>query len=202
MFDRPGRGQRPSPDSDAELFRALSEGSETAMATLYELHGALIYRFSLRMCQDEAIAEEVTQDVFLVLLKESGRFDSKRAALSTWLCGIARRLIWKQLERRRRHLPLELLDEGSEMESAEDGPGALLNRKEAVLAVQRGLDALPLDLKAVIVLCEFEEMKYEVAALVLGVPVGTVRSRLHRAKNRLALLLRDDSVTAKKDIIP
>ena len=85
------------------------------------------------------------------------------------------------------------------MESTEDGPGVVLSRKEAVLAVQRGLDGLPLDLKAVIVLCEFEEMKYEDAAVVLGVPVGTVRSRLHRAKHRLALLLRDDSVTTGKD---
>jgi RNA polymerase sigma-70 factor (ECF subfamily) len=57
------------------------------------------------------------------------------------------------------------------------------------LAVQRGIAALPLDAREVIVLCEFEEMTYEEAATVLGVPVGTVRSRLHRAKSRLALLL-------------
>jgi RNA polymerase sigma-70 factor (ECF subfamily) len=200
MFERRGRSRSPNPDSEAELLRALSEGSEAAMAALYQLHGSLIYRFCLRMCQDESIAEEVTQDVFVALLKQAGRFDAKRATLSTWLCGIARRLVWTQMERQSRYSPLPAFEERNEIESPEDDPGVVLSRKEAVQAVQRGLDELPLDLKAVIVLCEFEEMKYEDAALVLGVPVGTVRSRLHRAKGRLAGLLHEDRAAGRKDI--
>jgi RNA polymerase sigma-70 factor (ECF subfamily) len=167
------------------------------MAALYQLHGGLIYRFSFRMCKDEATAEEVTQDVFLALLRHKDRFDPRRASLSTWLCGVARRLVWKQLELRQRYLAME--PAGESAESREDDPAVAFSRKETVLAVQRGIAELPLHLKEVIVLCEFEEMKYEDAALVLGVPVGTVRSRLHRAKSRLALRLQDDPVAIRKD---
>jgi RNA polymerase sigma-70 factor (ECF subfamily) len=118
------------------------------------------------------------------------------------LCGIARRLIWKHLERRERYSPIEPSDNESEVESPDDDPGAALSRKETVEAVQRGIDALPAQWKEAIILCEFEEMTYEEAALVLGVPVGTVRSRLHRAKTRLALLLRGAGVSTSKENNP
>jgi hypothetical protein len=64
MFERRERNQRSNPVSEAELVRALAEGSDSAMAALYQLHGGLIYRFCLRMVQNESIAEEVTH-VFL-----------------------------------------------------------------------------------------------------------------------------------------
>jgi RNA polymerase sigma-70 factor, ECF subfamily len=199
MFQRRGRGERPTPDSEAELFRALSKGSEAAMTTVYHLHAGLIYRFSMGMCQDQSIAEEVTQEVFLALLKQPDRFDPKLASLSTWLCGIARRLIWKRLQQRQRHSPIGSSDEYIEMASPDDDPGVAMGRQKAVLAVRHGLDELSPDLREVIVLCVFEELKYEDAAQILGVPVGTVRSRLHRAKSRLTLLLRDDLATPRKD---
>jgi len=182
MADRSTEG------SDAELVRALAEGSGDAMAALYRRHGGLVYRFCLRASQDQSIAEEATQDAFLILLKDAARFDARLASLSTWLCGIARRLVWKQLERRQRLVSID--DEAGDFETPDDDPGVQLSRQQAVDAVQRGIASLPLDAREVIVLCEFEEMSYEEAAIVLGVPIGTVRSRLHRAKNRLAGLLR------------
>ena len=202
MFGREQRGECSESESDSDLYRALAQGSDEAMAALYRRHGPLIYRFSLRPCQDRSIAEEVTQDVFLALLRQSDRFDPARAALSTWLCGIARRLVWKQLERRHRHLLVDFPEESIGAESMEDDPGVLLSRKVAVAAVQRGLDSLPVQLKEVIVLCEFEEMKYEDAALVVGVPVGTIRSRLHRAKARLALVLGGAAMNTPKENTP
>jgi RNA polymerase sigma factor (sigma-70 family) len=132
----------------------------------------------------------VTQDVFVALLGKPERFDPNRAAISTWLCGIARRLVWKQLERRQRYSAMEFVDGEETLESEADDPGVAFHRKEAVAAVRRGLEELPVALREVIVLCEFEDMKYEDAALVLDVPIGTVRSRLHRAKARLGELLR------------
>jgi RNA polymerase sigma-70 factor, ECF subfamily len=202
MFERERRGQRSNSESDTDLYRAVAQGSGEAMATIYQRHGPLIYRFSLRISQDQSIAEEVTQDVFLALLRQSDRFDPARAALSTWLCGIARRLVWKQLERRQRHLLIDLPEESGEAESLEGDPDVTLSRNEAVAAVQRGLDTLPVQLKEVIVLCEFEEMKYEDAALVVGVPVGTIRSRLHRAKARLALALGGAAMNTSKENNP
>jgi RNA polymerase sigma-70 factor (ECF subfamily) len=182
--------------SDAELHHAALKGSGEAMAALYRRHGGLVYRFTLRMSQDVSIAEEVTQEVFLALLRQMERFDPERAALSTWLCGIARRQLWKHLERRGEDASAVGEDDAPEAESLEDSPATWLMRRETVAAVRLGIDELPLPLKEVIVLCELEEMTYEEAAIVLAVPIGTVRSRLHRAKSRLATQLRGNVVSA------
>jgi len=196
MFERRARDQHADRAGDAELSSAIAQGGEAAIAAAYRRHGGLVYRFSLRLSQDPSIAEEVTQEVFLALLRQPDRFDPSRALLSTWLCGIARRLLWKELERRQRHAPLNRAEDAGEAESPADDPAAALSRKEEVAALQQGIDALPLPLKAVVVLCELEEMSYEDAAQVLEIPVGTVRSRLHRAKARLGLLLGRDPVNA------
>lgn len=200
MFERLRRERVFDPESDADLLYAARRGNEEAMGTLYRRHGSLIYRFALRLGQDASIAEEVTQEVFLVLLKQSERFDSARAALSTWLCGIARRLVWKQLEQRQRQISLDTGEDWGEIEALEDDPDLVLSRREVIGAVRRGIDELPLPLKEVIVLCEFEEMRYEDVALILELPIGTVRSRLHRAKARLAQGLQALASSAHKEV--
>jgi RNA polymerase sigma-70 factor (ECF subfamily) len=178
-------------ETDAELHRSVQAGSADAMAALYRRHGGLIYRFTLRMSRDEAVAEEITQEVFLALLSRPERFDPERAALSTWLCGIARRQLWKHYEKTGRQSLID--DEELEEPLTEDeGPMELLLKHEAMAAVQVVLDALPAELREAIVLCAFEEMSYEQAAQVMAVPVGTVRSRLHRAKARMARALRGE----------
>ena len=186
MFEGRGRGTaQPDPSDEATLLGALANGHEDAMGALYQHHGALIYRFSLRMVQDESIAEEITQEVFLALLRQARQFDPALGKLSTWLCGIARRLVWKHLERTRR---LELIDDANDTRASESAV-VVLCRQEAIAIVQLGIARLPPHLKAVVVLCELEEMSYEEAAAALDVPVGTIRSRLHRARQRLAGLL-------------
>jgi RNA polymerase sigma-70 factor (ECF subfamily) len=198
------RGKHQSKDqsgslSDAALHKAAIAGSGEAMAELYRRHGGLVYRFTLRMSRDASIAEEITQEVFLALLSQVGGsdpYDVARAALPTWLCGIARRQLWKHLGRFD-----DVMDDedAPEVESPEDSPVTRLMRQEAVALVRQGLDELPLPLKEVIVLCELEEMSYEETALVLGAPIGTVRSRLHRAKARLASLLRGEAVSVRSE---
>jgi RNA polymerase sigma-70 factor (ECF subfamily) len=206
MFERfqshPGRDKA----SDTALWRAAVRGSQPALITIYRWHAPLIYRFTLRMCGDPATAEEVTQEVFLALLRQKDEFDPSRAALSTWLCGIARRQVWKFLERRERALPAAMLEldgfgdpeedaPALEAQAQDDDPATFLTRKEAVAAVRAGVEDLPPPLKEVILLCEFEEMTYQQAAEIVGVPVGTIRSRLSRAKVRLAQSLRGEPVT-------
>jgi RNA polymerase sigma-70 factor (ECF subfamily) len=195
MFDRLRRRRLNGESSDGELsdeelHRAARAGSGEAMAALYRRHGGLVYRFTLRMSRDAGAAEEITQNVFLALLTQMDRFDAARGSLSTWLCGIARRQLWKHLERNDAATDLALDEEGAaELPCPGDGPVELLLRRESVEAVRAGIDELPPVLREVVLLCALEEMSYEEAALVLGVPVGTVRSRLHRAKARLADLL-------------
>jgi RNA polymerase sigma factor (sigma-70 family) len=191
MFERLRRRRPDGELSDAELHRAALAGSGEAMAALYSRHGGLVYRFTLRMSRDAAIAEEITQEVFLALLTQMDQFDSARGALSTWLCGIARRRLSKVLKHSEADALFDLDEEGAaELPFTGDGPAELLLRREAVEAVRAGMDELPAVLREAVILCALEEMSYEQAAQVLAVPVGTVRSRLHRAKARLAGLLR------------
>jgi RNA polymerase sigma-70 factor, ECF subfamily len=168
--------------SDPELLLAAQQGSSDAIAILYRRHSPLIYRFTLRLSRNTAIAEEITQEVFLALLRHPNRYDPQRGNLTTWLCGIARRQLW-------RHSP-DSDAEPFDPPSPDDDPAQHLTRAEAVAAVRQGLDELPLLLREVIVLCELEELTYQQVSLVLAIPIGTVRSRLHRARARLATLLR------------
>ena len=192
MFERLRRKRLDGESTDEQLHRAALAGSQEAMAALYRRHGGLVYRFTLRMCGNASVAEEVTQEVFLALLTQIDRFDAARGALSTWLCGIARRKLWKHLERSKDAL-LDFDEEtAAELPCTDDGPAETLLRQEAVAAVRAGMEELPPLLREVVILCALEEMSYEEAADVLAVPVGTVRSRLHRAKARLAGLLRKE----------
>ncbi len=184
--------------SDADLAVAIGRGDGEAMAELYRRYGALIYRFTLRMSQNATIAEEITQEVFLALLRQPNQFDPQRAAFSTWLCGIARRQLWKHLERNQRFIPLDSDEESFEPVSTDPGPAEWLSRREAVDSVRDGIDRLSLPLKEVVILCELEGLTYEQVAHILTIPVGTVRSRLFRAKARLALLLQDRAICAEK----
>jgi len=199
MFERLRRRRLDGELSDDELQRAALAGSGEAMAELYRRHGGLVYRFTLQMSRDVAVAEEITQEVFLALLTQIGKFDAGRGTLSTWLCGIARRQLWKYLERNE---PAGVFDFDEESVAAlqfpGDGPAELLLRREAVAVVRAGMDELPPALREVVILCSLEEMSYEQAACVLAVPVGTVRSRLHRAKARLAGLLRTETANTER----
>lgn len=200
MFKRLGRKRLDGELSDAELHRAALAGSGEAMAAIYRRHGGLVYRFTLQMSRNETVAEEITQEVFLALLTQMDRFDAGKGALSTWLCGIARRQLWKHLERNDSAVLFDLDDEGAaELGSPDDGPAEVLLRSEAVAAVRAGMNELPPVLREVVILCALEEMSYEEAAQVLNVPVGTVRSRLHRAKARLADLLRGEMANAERN---
>jgi RNA polymerase sigma-70 factor (ECF subfamily) len=178
-------------DSDPELLLAAQQGSSEAIGALYHRHGPLIYRFTLRLSRDSAVAEEITQEVFLALLRHADRYDSERgASLSTWLCGIARRQLWRHLERAQRFVPIDTPDEPFDPPSPDDDPAQHLTRAEAIAAVREGLEDLPLLFKEVIILCELEELSYQQVSLILDIPIGTVRSRLHRARAQLATLLR------------
>src|SRR5579872_2993297 len=145
MFERLRRTRLDGELSDDELHRAALKGSGEAMAALYRRHGGLVYRFTLRMSRDEAVAEEITQEVFLALLTQIDRFDAARGALSTWLCGIARRMLWKHLERSGAADQFDADEESTtEVVCPSDGPVDLLLRREAVNAVRAGLEQLPL----------------------------------------------------------
>jgi RNA polymerase sigma-70 factor (ECF subfamily) len=204
--------------TDDGLLRRMLAGDEEAFALLYRRKHPAIYRFALHMSGNTAVAEDVTQEVFMTLVRDAKRFNPERGTLSGFLFGIARNHVRKRWERDRRSVPLP-------EESGEAGPiwrkvrgddrngsdpsgnGARGNGDgrfstaaraheefeslEIVGRVRQAIATLPENYREVVVLCELEEMSYEEAATALDCPVGTVRSRLHRARALLIEKLRE-----------
>jgi RNA polymerase sigma-70 factor (ECF subfamily) len=176
------------PESDDELLMRMRSGDEQAFVSLYRRRQAAIYRFALHMSGSMTVAEDVTQEVFLALIREECGYDPERGTLSSYLFGIARKLVLRHVERGRADVALETdVDSSARPElMVNDDPLTDLTDREGIEALRRAVFTLPRRYREVVVLCDLEEVDYGEAALVLGCPVGTVRSRLHRAR---ALLL-------------
>ena len=176
--------------SDGDLLRLLSAGDEEAFLDFYRRHQGVVYRFALQMSGKNEIAEEVTQDVFMVVMKLGKRYDSERGSVPAFLYGIARNFVLRALERERPYITL--LDEGgtrSEIAAGQDIYGELAHN-ERMEMLRRAVLALPPAYREVVVLCDLHERDYAEAASVLGCAIGTVRSRLHRARALLAEKMR------------
>lgn len=171
--------QCPSEVDEAGLLAAARRGDAEAFSSLYARYQGPIYRYAAHMCGRDA-GDDVVQETFLALLRDAGRYDPARGTLGGYLFGIARHHVFKRL---RSHAadPTEDLDEALMGEVA---PDALdhLTRAETIGAVRDAIASLPANYREAVVLCELQEMSYLDAAALMQCPVGTVRSRLHRAK--------------------
>jgi RNA polymerase sigma-70 factor (ECF subfamily) len=183
-----------SSQTDDELLLRLRKGDEQAFTALYRRRQGAIYRFALHMSGSSALAEDIVQEAFLALLREECGFDPERGTLSGYLFGIARKLVLRNVERGRSNVPLEAeTEEGAPRELAvTDDPLAGLTRHETIEALRRAVQALPRRYREVVVLCDLEELDYADAAVALGCPIGTVRSRMHRARALLLEKLNQD----------
>ena len=180
--------------SDEELLRLVIAGDEEAFTLLYNRRQGAVYRFALHMSGSTTIAEDVTQEVFIVLMSEAARYDPSRGSLATYLYGISRNHVLRRMQRDRVFVPIEGDSEHSRAAAAEPvaeaDPLGDLTRSETVELVRRAILSLPTHYREVVVLCELNEMDYAEAANVLGCAVGTVRSRLHRGRALLVEKLR------------
>jgi RNA polymerase sigma-70 factor, ECF subfamily len=184
---------QPTTPSDLDLLRLMIAGGEDAFTELYRRRQGGVYRFALQMSGSPAIAEDVTQEVFIVLMRTAERYDPDRGSLAAYLYGIARNYVLRKLEQDRVFVPLgDSPGEGITPAAmiAEGDPLGDLTRGEMIQSLRDTILALPAHYREVIVLCELHEMSYIEAADVVGCAVGTVRSRLHRARALLVEKLR------------
>src|SRR5690242_7203814 len=175
--------------SDNELLRLMLTGDEDALAQLYRRRQPSVYRFALQMSGSKPIAEDVTQEVFLFLMRDGHVFDPARGALSAFLLGVARNHVLRRL--RVEQLLAPLGDDADEdvpsLHTTSDFcPLEDLTRAETIESVRKAVSSLPPKYREVVVLCELQDVSYVETAEILGCAIGTVRSRLHRAR---ALLL-------------
>jgi len=168
--------------SDEELYRQMRKGSQEAFAQLYERREPALYRFALHMSGSTPVAEEVSHEVFVQLMSPTTRFDETKGSLESFLYGIARNLV--RVTRR-----LGPVAEPVDRPFHHDILGDLIDN-QTTATLHRTVRELPERYRDVVILCDLEERSYEDVARLIGCPVGTVRSRLHRARALLSAKLK------------
>jgi RNA polymerase sigma-70 factor (ECF subfamily) len=187
--EAPSDAMADSPSDDQELLRQLAKGNEDAFRALYGRYQGPIYRFALHMSGNSATAEEVTQEVFMLLIGNPNSYQPEKGGVAGYLFGMARNLTRRSIQRRRLDIPIGDYD-GNGDASPVDPPSQLdvleeLSQSELLDLLRKAVLSLPEPYREVVVLCDLEEMSYGVAAEYLGCSPGTVASRLHRGRGML-----------------
>jgi RNA polymerase sigma-70 factor, ECF subfamily len=176
--------------SDEALLRRISAGDAEAFATFFRCYYTPVYRFALHMTGAASAADDVTQDVFLAVMNDAARYESGRSTAAAWLCGIARNYARRRFDQERRVVPLPESEGGDDGLSVTTDPIGELIHATRLEELRKAVLSLPLAYREVVVLCDLQEFSYADAAAAIGCAVGTVRSRLHRARALLVTKLR------------
>ena len=180
---------------DARLLERARRGDEDAFSTLFARHQRSLFRYAVYMCGPDA-GDDVVQDTFLAVLRQTQRHDPTVGSVGGYLFGIARHMVLKRLAAKGAEASFEV--DGREIETAEaiDEVSVFeaLSRTETVEAVRQAVRSLPAPYREVVVLCELHDINYSEAAGIINCPVGTVRSRLHRAKALLMIKLATSAI--------
>jgi RNA polymerase sigma-70 factor, ECF subfamily len=173
-------------EPESHLIERFRAGDAESFTTLYRRHYAEVIRFAIYMTGEQSKAEELSQEVFVWLAEHANAYDAQFGTLPAFLKGVARNLLRRRWREERRWQSLdgmiveqpaakELIAHGREFTAAVDA-----------VILRKAIAKLPLKYREAIVLCDLEGESYEDAAVVMQCPVGTVRSRLHRARLLLA----------------
>ena len=185
----PGSNDR----ADVRLLAEIVAGVEQSFVELYRRRHNDVYRFVFAMAKSRSFAQDMTQEVFLNVLENAGRFDSAKGTVRAWLFGCARHVTLDRLRLERRWTDDMPADVGT------------LDSDERLLADQRverlhaAIARLPVEYREALVLFELQELTYAETATVLDCPIGTVRSRLHRGRVLLATML-DENAQAGSEV--
>jgi RNA polymerase sigma-70 factor (ECF subfamily) len=194
---------------DVELFRRLAAGDDDAFLEFYRRYQGGLYRYALHMCRSPESAADVVQESFLTLIRHTGKYDEEKGTPAAFLFGIARNHLRKLHEKEGRYVPLSE-DLGKGVSSP--GSGELghvngnghspagrgqaemilegLERSQFAGLLREAILTLPDHYREPVILCDLEGKSYGEAATLLECPVGTVRSRLNRARSMLLDKLR------------
>ncbi len=175
-------------EGDAAAVRAVAGGDQGALRGLYERYGRMVHSIAFRITADAHVAEECTQDVFMSLWRNAASFDPARSRASTWLCAIARnRSLDAARAGARRPTPHEDVPEvGAAPDTAD-----LVAQADAAVQVAEAMAQLPPTQFDVLQLAYFDDLSQSEIASRLGVPLGTVKSRMRLAMNRMREVVAD-----------
>lgn len=172
----------PSRRLDRELMQRVARGDEEALALLYDRHAATVYGLALRLTGSKQESEEVVQDVFLRVWQHAARFDDRLGSLGSWLTAVTRNSAIDRLRKKNRRLTtISLSAHMAPIGYEETG----VERRLLLDDIQQSLSGLPPTLRQVLELAYFEGLTHREIAEFLLIPMGTVKSRLRQAVERL-----------------
>jgi RNA polymerase sigma factor (sigma-70 family) len=171
--------------TDGDLWRRAVDGEPDAFGVLFERHARAVYNYLFRRTADWALAEDLTSVVFLEAWRRRTNVRLERELALPWLLGVATNVLRnKRRTQRRNRAALKRLPREHAHDFADEANGRLDDERQ-MQTVLRAIAELPRREQDVLALCAWAELSYEEAAVALGVPVGTVRSRLSRARARI-----------------
>jgi RNA polymerase sigma-70 factor (ECF subfamily) len=175
-------------ETDGELLQRCRQGDQAAWHELVGRHTRRVFGVAYRFCGRVDEAEDLTQEVFVKVFRNLDRFQETDASFATWLAAIARNQAIDHYRRRREERVRQAKDPAVlELIGAPgEGPLGDAEREERIALVRNGVRALPGDLREVLILCDLQGASYEEIAQLLGIPLGTVKSRINRGRLELA----------------
>ena len=179
----------PERTTDEVLLRRAGEGDQAAFLELYDRHREPIYRFAYRVLGEVDIAEDVTHDCFLSLIRKPENFRPERASLRTYLFAAARNLALKHFRSTGRETGLDEMAEEPQLPQRH-GPLRKLLDEELASEVRRAVFSLPPMQREALILFEYEGLSLAEIAEITDADVGAIKSRLYRARGQLKELLR------------
>ena len=181
------------PFKDTDLHQRLVYGDETALAEAYDAYGALVHRIAGRVTRSPVAAEDVAQEVFAHLWSRPYAFDARRGSLRTWLSMLAHRRAVDWVRGEERHRKAAHADDATlhTIPTQDPPPEDVVMARERSLLLHSALARLPLPQRQVVHLAYFAGRTYRQAAVELGIPEGTAKTRLRTALRTLAEALTD-----------
>jgi RNA polymerase sigma-70 factor (ECF subfamily) len=179
------------PVSDDQLIARIAGADAIALEALYVRHQTRIFRFIARIVRDEAAAEDLTNEVFVDVWRHARGYEA-RSSVNTWLLSIAHNRAISAL-RKRREEPSDDLRTASLRDDADD-PETAAQKSDKSRLLRRCIDALPVEYREIIDLVYYHELSVAEASAVVGIPEGTVKTRMFNARKRLSELLKDAGV--------
>ena len=169
---------------DAALLSRASGGDEAAFNQLFARYQRQIYLYAERVCGCGS-GDDIVQETFLAVLRPSGRFDPAKGTVPGYLFGIARHHVIKRLARQGVTMAEPPYTVAADAMAPQDSPLDTIARARTIDLVRQAVRSLPPAYREVVALCDLQEMDYATVAQVIQCPIGTVRSRLHRARGLL-----------------
>jgi RNA polymerase sigma factor (sigma-70 family) len=181
-------------EQDQDLLKRCLEGENSAWEALLRVYTRKIYNLCYRFTGRITEAEDLTQEIFIKVFQMLRTFDAAQGTFATWLNRVARNHLVDHYRRTRRDRLTSSIDEElgtlEEKPSPEEQPVARLEARERQEALQRALNRLSPDLREAVILRDLHDLDYQEIAQVLGIPQGTVKSRINRGRLELARVLK------------